>query len=164
MTNLKRIKIYFDMDGVLADFSGQRNAVERFSTEKGFFQKLKPIRKSVKAMKFLIAHGYDVNILTASPNQQADFDKKMWVLKHIPEFDLWKMTITRLGENKADYINPKNSLLIDDYTTNLIAFRNSGGKVLKFVNKRDKKIGKHTKLNIKYMKDLRNLYKRGVAL
>ena len=38
----KRVDFYVDMDGVLADFFGVENAVERFKVEPNFFQKLKP--------------------------------------------------------------------------------------------------------------------------
>ena len=151
-------KIYCDMDGVLADFAGKRKAVERFHKEKGFFQKLKPIKSSLQAIRYLIDRGYDVNILTASPNEQADYDKRKWLEKYLPELDQRKIIIVRLGEDKADYVDTENAILIDDYTTNLIKFHLQGGKVLKFVNKRDKEIGKHTKYGFPYSKDLRKTF------
>ena len=42
---LKKLNVYVDMDGVLADFNNEPNALERFKTEKGFFKQLTPINK-----------------------------------------------------------------------------------------------------------------------
>ena len=39
-TRKNLLNIYCDMDGVIADFNNEPNAVERFATEKGFFKKL----------------------------------------------------------------------------------------------------------------------------
>ena len=47
----KKINIYCDMDGVLADFNAQENAVERFASEKGFFQKLAPMNANIYALR-----------------------------------------------------------------------------------------------------------------
>ena len=49
----KKINIYCDMDGVLADFNAQENAVERFASEKGFFQKLAPMNANIYALRVL---------------------------------------------------------------------------------------------------------------
>ena len=150
-------KIYCDMDGVLADFEGKRNALKRFKNEKGFFQKLKPFKSSLQAIKRLIDLNYDVHILSASPNDQADQDKRKWLERYLPEIDPQKIILCRLGDNKADYADTKNSLLIDDYTHNLIQWRANGGQVLKYVNKRDSEFGKHIKEYITHTKDLREV-------
>ena len=46
--------IYVDMDGVLANFDKEINAVERFAKEEGFFKKLKPISSNVVFINDLI--------------------------------------------------------------------------------------------------------------
>ena len=79
---MKRV-IYCDMDGVLADFNAEPNAVARFKTEKNFFFNLKPIEDNVKGLMELSKH-YDVYILTASPNPRADKDKIKWLKKYLP--------------------------------------------------------------------------------
>ena len=73
--------IYCDMDGVVADFNAEPNAVARFREEKNFFYNLKPIMVNVKAVEIL-ASNYKVCILSASPNARADKDKIKW-LKNI---------------------------------------------------------------------------------
>lgn len=154
----KKIAIYFDMDGVLADFGKEPNPVERFATEKGFFYNLKPIKKNIKFINKLIENGYNVNILSASPNKHADLDKMFWIRKYIPKLKLGNAIFCRNHENKADFVDDiKNSILIDDYTINLINWKNKGGKVVKFVNSYDKAIGKHQKYDIPYVKNLKKL-------
>ncbi len=149
--------LYIDMDDVLARFSTQKNALERFEIEDKFFQKLKPIRKNLRAIKKL-AKNHNIFILSASPNKRADLDKRLWLKKYLPNLSQNKVILCRLGENKANYVKDiANSTLIDDYTLNLIKFRKSGGNAIKFLNKYDNEIGKHTKHKIKYVKNLLEL-------
>ena len=75
--------IYCDMDGVVADFNAEPNAVARFREEKNFFYNLKPIMVNVKAVEIL-ASNYKVCILSASPNARADKDKIKWLKKYMP--------------------------------------------------------------------------------
>ena len=70
---------YFDMDGVLANFNAEPKAVSRFKTEKGFFYKLKPIKRNIELIYELIEKGEKVRILSASPNKRADKDKRKWL-------------------------------------------------------------------------------------
>ena len=150
-------KIYCDMDGVLANFEGQKNALARFKVEIGFFQKLKPIKHNLKAIKKLMKKGYDIHILSASPNEQADYDKMTWLKKYLPKLKSSKIIFCRLGENKANYADIKGSLLIDDYTINLLKWRGSGGYVLKYLNRYDSPKGKHTRYEIPFVRDLREI-------
>ena len=98
-----KLNIYIDMDGVLADFFGEPNNLKRFETEKGFFRRLKPFKKNVQAVRKLIADGkHNVFILSASPNERADTDKRLWLAQFIPELETENAIIMRNGENKAD--------------------------------------------------------------
>ena len=71
---MKELNIYVDMDGVLANFNAEPNAVERFKSELGFFAKLKPIQSNVAFVNELIENEFNVFILSASPNNNADKD------------------------------------------------------------------------------------------
>lgn len=114
------INIYCDMDGVLADFNAQENAVERFAVEKGFFQKLSPMEKNVEALRKLNQLQYvQVYILSASPNKQADKDKKKWLAKYMPELENEQIIIMRVGKKKVDYMKTDDGILLDDYGLNL---------------------------------------------
>ena len=58
------------MDGVLADFNREENAIGKFDKEKYFFLKLKPIEENCKAINDLIRQGESVKIISVSPNKK----------------------------------------------------------------------------------------------
>lgn len=124
---LENLNIYCDMDGVLANFNGEKNALQRFKTEKGFFKKLKPIKSNIKALNELIKKNVNVFILSASPNTQADNDKRAWLHKYLPNLKQENIIIMRVGQNKADFVKTtENNLLIDDYSKNCFDFIHKG--------------------------------------
>ena len=114
---MKRV-IYCDMDGVVADFNREPNAVARFKVEKGFFANLQPIEVNVQAVAEL-ARENEVYILTASPNARADQDKKKWLKKYMPFIKKTNIIICRNGERKVDFMVSEVGILLDDYGVNL---------------------------------------------
>jgi len=110
--------IYIDMDGTIADFYGEARALDRFAVEPGFFYGLKPLPRNLQAVRNAIAHGEEVYILTASPNEQADADKIRWLSRHLGELKEGHIVIVRLGANKAEAIPTANGVLFDDYGKN----------------------------------------------
>jgi 5'(3')-deoxyribonucleotidase len=116
----KKINIYCDMDGVLADFNAQHNAVERFASEKGFFKTLAPLPKNLYALRVLNQlKNVRVFILSASPNRHADNDKKEWLKKYLPELESDQIIIMRNGKKKVKYMKTADGILLDDYSKNL---------------------------------------------
>lgn len=132
-------KIFLDLDGTLARFN-VRNALERFDNEKGFFANLLAY-KGIEIVNEL-AKEDNLFIISASPNEQADNDKMIWLEKYLPNIKQENITICRIGENKAKVIESKYNIeineqcyLLDDYTKNLNEWESVGGVGIKRITK-----------------------------
>ena len=129
------IKIFLDLDGTLARFN-VRNALERFDKEEGFFARLKAY-KNIEIVNEL-AKTNQLYIISASPNEQADNDKMIWLNKYLPNINVENITLCRLGQNKAQIIQDKYNItidkkcyLLDDYTKNLNEWEQYNGSGIK---------------------------------
>lgn len=128
-------KLFIDLDGTIAKFN-VRNSLKRFDNEIGFFKRLNAYI-GIEVVNELASNG-NVYIISASPNAQADSDKMEWLAKYLPNVPNENVTLCRLGENKAQIIQDKysividnNCLLLDDYTKNLNEWESFGGKGIK---------------------------------
>lgn len=154
-------KIFLDLDGTLARFN-VRNALERFDKEEGFFANLLAY-KDIEIVNEL-AKNNSLFIISASPNEQADKDKMIWLTKYLPNINIDNITICRIGENKAKIIQDKynitindNCYLLDDYTKNLNEWESFGGKGIKRITSvADNSTKKWQGLELKQLKDLVN--------
>lgn len=155
-------KIFLDLDGTLARFNVP-NALERFDKEIGFFANLLAY-KGIEVVNELAKEG-NVFVISASPNEQADKDKMTWLEKYLPNIKLENITLCRLGENKAEIIQTKynlvidnNCYLLDDYTKNLTEWESFGGKGVKrltTVSDNSRKLWKG--LTLKHLNELANI-------
>ena len=154
-------KIFLDLDGTLARFN-VRNALERFDKEEGFFARLKAY-KDIEIVNEL-AKTNNLFIISASPNEQADKDKMIWLTKYLPNINVENITICRIGENKAKIIQDKYNItineqcyLLDDYTKNLNEWENVGGVGIKrLTTVADNSTKKWKGLELKQLKELIN--------
>jgi 5'(3')-deoxyribonucleotidase len=129
------IRIFLDLDGTLARFN-VRNALERFDKEVGFFANLLAYKGIEKVNELALTN--QLFIISASPNEQADKDKLQWLQKYLPNIQEDNVTLCRLGQNKAQIIQDKYNIvineecyLLDDYTKNLNEWESFGGKGIK---------------------------------
>lgn len=132
-------RIFLDLDGTIAKFN-VKNALERFDKEIGFFAKLGAY-VGVEVVNELALNG-NVFVISASPNEQADNDKMVWLKKYLPNIKQENVTLCRIGENKAEIIQNKYNiiinkecLLLDDYTKNLVEWEKVGGLGVKRITK-----------------------------
>lgn len=156
------IRLFLDLDGTLARFN-VRNALERFDNEVGFFANLLAY-KGIEVVNELAIND-NLFIISASPNEQADNDKMIWLEKYLPNIKKDNITICRLGENKAQIIQNKYNFvidnscyLLDDYTKNLTEWESFGGvgiKRLTQVSDNSRKLWKG--LTIKHLNELLNI-------
>ena len=155
-------RIFLDLDGTLARFN-VRNALERFDKEEGFFANLLAY-KGIEVVNEL-AKTNQLFIISASPNEQADKDKMIWLEKYLPNISVENITLCRLGQNKAQIIQDKYNItineecyLLDDYTKNLNEWESFGGKGIKritFVSDNSRKLWKG--LTLTHLKELENI-------
>ena len=128
------LKLFLDLDGTLAKFNSKKNALKRFDNEKGFFSSLKPY-KNIEVINELAACGnVEVYVISATPNEQADQDKMIWIKTYLKQIKQENICFCRLNENKAKVIKDKLNItinkecyLLDDYTKNLIEWKNLNG-------------------------------------
>lgn len=160
------IKLFLDMDGTIAKFNSKRNALERFDKEEGFFSSLKPF-KNIEIINNLIIedNGIDVFVISASPNEQADKDKLIWLETHLNNLSKENICFCRLNTNKAKAIKEQlninidnNCFLLDDYTKNLNEWTKANGIGIKrLTSLADNSRGLWTGLSIKDLKQIKYL-------
>jgi len=128
------IKLFLDLDGTLAKFNNKRNALKRFESEKGFFANLKPYKYIESVNELAKSGNVEVYIISATPNDQADQDKMIWINNFLKDIKKENICFSRIGENKAQIIEnklnitiDKTCILLDDYTKNLNEWESLNG-------------------------------------
>lgn len=158
------IKLFLDLDGTLAKFNSKRNALQRFDNEKGFFATLKPYKYIETINELVCSRLVEVYVISATPNEQADKDKLIWIKKYLNQINEKNICFCRLNENKAKVIKDKLNItidkecyLLDDYTKNLIEWKNLNGigikRLTSLANNKSKKWKGFA------LRDLRDLWK-----
>lgn len=156
------INLFLDLDGTLAKFNSKRNALKRFDNEIGFFANLKPYKYIEFVNELATKENVNVYVISATPNEQADKDKLVWIKKYLNQINDKNICFCRLNENKAKVIKDKlnitidnNCLLLDDYTKNLIEWQNLNGIGIKRITSKADNSRKLWKGHC--LKDLRQL-------
>lgn len=119
---MKKIKVYLDMDGTIADLYNEPNWLERLRAEEnGLFSSLAPFITEEELLKRYPTDEYDIRILSMTPKgatkeycAQVVDDKNMWLNRHFPS--ITKRIYLKYGYNK-NLKNSYNAILIDDNAT-----------------------------------------------
>ncbi len=132
-------RLFIDIDGTLAVFT----PVEQMETlyEEGYFRNLKPHGNVIEGVKFFMKTNpaTEVYILSSvlADSRYALEEKNAWADQYLPEIDRDRRIFPPCGENKADYVPggiSRADVLLDDYTDNLLNWKEQGGTGIKLMN------------------------------
>lgn len=136
-------KLYLDCDGVILDtinrsyqmlqeegIFGEENVRKFYSricwktliTESG------QIDNSIEKIRKLTEY-FDIEILTHVNSENEANVKREYFAKELPNVNV--VTVPKII-NKADFVNPKDAILVDDFTKNLDYWKEKGGISIKF--------------------------------
>lgn len=130
-------RVYFDMDGVLADFDKACLQASKPPSElkliRGVYRNLETIPNAISAIEKIIEMGYEVWALTKPPskNPSAASEKIEWMYEHFPVFEDRIIITPDKGA-----VGEKRDFIIDDHPewANVEKFR---GGIIKFENNWD---------------------------
>lgn len=135
------MRLFVDMDGTLAKWN---NVAFEQLYEEGYYRNLEPNERLLNDIKYLLQKSdYDVYVLSAylTDSQYALKEKKEWLKEHLPELPEEKQLFVPFGESKAEFFKKNNltpitatDLLLDDYTKNLLDWKEWGGTGIKCLN------------------------------
>ena len=122
---------YFDVDGVLADFHGAYNPMNRTkSLTYDFIRNLHPFVENIALVKTLIANGNRVYISTMVANETTKKARLDWLAEMLPEIPRYRIVIIMGHGNKAQHMKTKDGILIDDKKSNCRQWEKAGHKAI----------------------------------
>ena len=131
--------IYFDMDGVLVDFKRGQREILKIEVDH-FYNMLQPIEGSLALFeKVYEKYGDRCRILTGVPKESrgiinASSDKKAWVERYLSKAVIVN---TVLRKEKVDYVKNRGSILIDDFSKNIMEWKGKGGTGILFTTPKE---------------------------
>lgn len=141
---MKNTVIYFDMDGVLCDFDKQADKHNIWKPEnhkpdwkktqeigESFWSEMEPIPEGLNLLKEVEKAGYEIGIFSAIHLDCGKKGKRDWLSKYLPQIPKKNIIIVRSGSMKHKFAK-KNSMLIDDKSSNVDNYISVGEKGLLF--------------------------------
>ena len=140
-------KLYIDFDGVILDSIKttyeimDKQGIDKYNPveARAFYEVLDwdktlditpEINNSLENIKKIIkSEQYEVNVLTHIVCYREGVSKIRFLKKHIPELSI---ILVPKEFSKTEVVNPKDAILIDDYTENLKEWKEHGGVGIKF--------------------------------
>lgn len=118
-------KIFFDMDGTIADLYGEKNWLDRLlNEERGLFENLQVMHNKQeleKTFNELEKKGYELEIITWTPKNVTDRyintvtrEKINWVQKNFPMIKNIYCLAYGTPKQKAPITKAKEMILVDD--------------------------------------------------
>ena len=175
---MKKINIFIDMDGVLAEF---KNSQPYEYYEKGYFLNLKPFQDNIDFVNELINHyfNYNIHILTHLAWYHKTFsyseditslycekEKLEWLQKYLPNLKVGNIHFVPSHISKIDYVKKNKivnyediNILIDDYSKNILEWGESknfiGIKMINNINDINKEWSNQNKPFMFYNSDIK---------
>lgn len=135
-------KIYFDMDGVLADLKKSiaklnngkisNKIIQKFLGEidkekhKGLFRNADVLKEGKKVFKFVLNQQFKPYILSSSSNSlQIKKEKFEWLKEHFPIIKKGNINIVNSAKDKKNFAI--GNILIDDFKINIDQWNSAGG-------------------------------------
>lgn len=135
-------RIFFDMDGTLAQFHNEPNWRKRMGDE-NFYKNLAPYTNLLKAAS-LLASKEDAEVYVLSAYINSPFcvtEKNTWLDANLSSIPSQRRILVPEGTDKAAHIEnlfrtalSVEDVLVDDYTVNLLDWKRKGGRGIKFLN------------------------------
>lgn len=156
-------KVFFDLDGVLADWEAgfidvtgimleefnsktkqQRDEIKKVFLNKAFYMGLKPIEMGFKNLRSYIDAGVPVAILTSvgeHASEECAEAKKIWLESMVGEEVMKKIEFlwVTTSEDKAKYAQP-GYVLIDDRMKAIEPWVTAGGVGFQFIDNEYKRV------------------------
>lgn len=133
------MKIWFDMDGTLADLYGVENWLEKLRAyDASPYEEAAPMLRMsslARVLNRLLREGHEVSIvswLSKDPNPAYDEAvtnaKLAWLAKHLPSVKWTAICIVPHGTPKSEVANlHSHDVLFDDEEKNITEWENAGG-------------------------------------
>lgn len=141
---MEKTNVFVDMDGVLAVWDDSKS---HMMYDEGFFLTMNAHQGNLSLVKHLLDDTQLEVFILSTLLLESDYieaEKREWLDKYLPEIPDSNRIFVPEGMMKSDYINSiseefakQTNVLIDDYTVNLISWKDSGYIGIKMMNGRN---------------------------